>query len=100
MKLVDLIPEKEITEAVLNDYEKKLVLYKFTDERLKKKYGMSFKDFEKRNMVKEKGFLWETEQDAMNWEHAVEGIRHLEEKIKKIKEIKGAKGAGGHFPYF
>ena len=60
MKLVDLIPEKEITEAVLNDYEKKLVLYKFTDERLKKKYGMSFKDFEKRNMVKEKGFLWES----------------------------------------
>jgi len=87
MKLVDLLPEKEIKEAVLSEYEKRLVLYKLTDERLKKKYGMSFMEFEKRNVVAEKGFSWEVEQDAMNWEHAVEGIRDIEEKIKKIKAM-------------
>ena len=37
MKLLDLIPENELKEAVISDYEKKLVLYKLTDERLKKK---------------------------------------------------------------
>lgn len=36
MKLVELISEKEIKEAVLGEYEKRLVLYKFTDELLKK----------------------------------------------------------------
>jgi len=87
MKFVDLLPEKEIKEAVLSEYEKRLVLYKLTDERLKKKYGMSFMEFEKRNVVAEKGFSWEVEQDAMNWEHAVEGIRDIEEKIKKIKAM-------------
>ena len=87
MKLVDLLPEKEIKEAVLSEYEKRLVLYKLTDERLKKKYGMSFMEFEKRNIVAEKEFSWEVEQDAMNWEHAVEGIRDIEEKIKKIKAM-------------
>ncbi len=86
MKLLDLIPEKEIKEAVLSEYERRLVLYKLTDERLKKKYLMSFKEFEEREMVKEKGFSWEVEKDAMDWEHAVDGIRYLQEKINKIKE--------------
>ena len=72
---------------MLREYEKRLVLYKLTDERLKKKYGMNFMEFEKRNIVTEKEFSWEVEQDAMNWEHAVEGIRDIEEKIKKIKAM-------------
>ena len=87
MKLADILPEKEIKEAVLSEYEKKLVLYKFTDEQLKKKYKMSFEEFDEKNLVKKKGFSWDVEQDAMNWEHAVEGIRYLEKKIKKIKAL-------------
>lgn len=87
MKLLDLIPENEIKDAVLREYEKRLILYRFTDERFKKKYGMSFKKFEGKNIVKEKGFSWEVEKDAMDWEHAVEGIKYLQEKINKIKEI-------------
>jgi len=86
MKLLEVVSEKEIKEALLADYEKKLVLYKLTDERLKKKYRMSFKEFEEKNIVKERGFSWEVEKDAMDWEHAVEGIRHLKEKTNKIKE--------------
>jgi len=86
MKLLDLIPENELREAVLSEYEKRLVLYRLTDERFKKKYGMSFAEFEVKNVVKEKDFAWEVEKDAMEWEHAVEGIRHLQEKIEKLKE--------------
>ena len=47
---------------------------------------MSFEEFEKKNVVKEKGFSWEVERDAMDWEHAVEGIRYIQEKINKIKQ--------------
>lgn len=86
MKILDLVSEKEIKEALLAEYEKKIILYKLTDERLKKKYEMSFNEFEEKNIVKEKDFSWEVEKDAMDWEHAVEGIRHLQEKIDKIKE--------------
>ncbi len=86
MKIIDLIPDKEIKDAVLNEYKRKLVLYKLTDEQLKKKYGMSCKEFEEKNVVKEKGFSWEVEKDAMDWEHAVEGIRYIQEKITKIKD--------------
>ena len=86
MKLIDIISEKELKEVVLNEYERKTVLYKLTDERFKKKYGMNFSAFEKRNLVKEKGFSWEVEKDAMEWEHAVEGIKSLLKKIDKIKK--------------
>jgi transaldolase len=86
MKILDIVSEKEIKEALLAEYEKKIILYKLTDERLKKKYEMSFNEFEEKNIVKEKDFSWEVEKDAMDWEHAVEGIRHLQEKIDKIKE--------------
>ena len=34
----------------------------------------------RKNVVRGKGFSWDVEQDAMNWEHAVEGIRHLEKR--------------------
>jgi hypothetical protein len=87
MKLADLLPEKEIKDAVLSEYEKRLALFKLADEKFKKKYGMSFQEFEKNNLVAEKGFSWDIEQDSMNWEHAIEGIRYLGDKIKKIQEI-------------
>jgi hypothetical protein len=87
MKIADILPEKEIKEAVLGEYEKRLILYKLTDEQLKKKYKMDFKDFEEKNIVKKKGFAWDVEQDAMHWEHAVEGMKYIEKKIKKIKAI-------------
>jgi len=86
MKILDLVSENEIKEALLSEYEKKIILYKLTDERLKKKYKMSFNEFEEKNIVKEKDFSWEVEKDAMDWEHAVEGIRYLQEKTDKIKK--------------
>lgn len=87
MKLADLLPEAEIREAVLSEYEKRFALFKLTDEKFRKKYGMSLQEFENKNIIAEKGFSWDIEQDAMNWEHAIEGIRYIEEKIKKIQEI-------------
>lgn len=86
MKILDLIPEKELKEAVLSEYKRKIVLHRLTDERLKKKYGMELEAFEEKNVVKEKKFSWEVEKDAMDWEHAIEGKKYLQEKIKKIEE--------------
>lgn len=87
MKLVDLIPENKLKEAVISDYEKKLTLYKITDERFKKKYDMSFNEFAKKNIVEKKDYSWDVENDAMEWEHAVEGIRYVQEILGKIKEF-------------
>lgn len=86
MRIADIIPENELKEAVLSESRRKLVIYKLTDERLKKKYGMGFDDFEARNTVKKNDFSWDVERDAMEWEHAIEGIIYQQEKIKKLQE--------------
>ncbi len=48
---------------------------------------MSFIEFEKKNIVKEKNFSWEVEKDTIEWEHTMEGIKSLQEKINKTREI-------------
>lgn len=53
---------------------------------MKKKYGMTFQEFESKNVVKELDFCWQVESDAMEWEHAVEGIRYAEQKLKRIDQ--------------
>ncbi|ACI20881.1 MULTISPECIES: hypothetical protein [Thermodesulfovibrio] len=87
MKLTELITEKELKEMALNEYRRRIVLYRLIDEKMKKKYGMSFEEFEKKNIVKEKGFSWDVEKDAMEWEHALESLRTLTEKLRKIEKI-------------
>ncbi|MDI6864491.1 hypothetical protein [Thermodesulfovibrio yellowstonii] len=87
MKLTELITEKELKEMALNEYKRRIVFYRLIDEKMKKKYGMSFEEFEKKNIVKEKGFSWDVEKDAMEWEHALESLRTLTEKLRKIEKI-------------
>ncbi|WP_141267003.1 hypothetical protein [Thermodesulfovibrio sp. Kuro-1] len=87
MKLTELITEKELKEMALNEYKRRIVFYRLIDEKMKKKYGMSFEEFDKKNIVKEKGFSWDVEKDAMEWEHALESLRTLTEKLRKIEKI-------------
>jgi len=56
------------------------------NESLRKKYGMSFDEFESKNIVKEKEFTWDVESDAMEWEHAIEGSRYAEDRLKDLME--------------
>jgi hypothetical protein len=51
-----------------------------------RKYGMQFDEFVACGLVKEKGFTWEVESDAMNWEAAIGGIRTMERKLRELQE--------------
>lgn len=86
-KILEIIPEDDLKDAILSEYKRKLTLYKMTDEKFRKKYGMSFEEFDKKNIVKEKEFSWEVESDAIEWEHAIEGIRHISSKLKEIEAL-------------
>lgn len=85
--ILEIVSENELKEAMVSEYKRKFTLYKITDEKFRKKYGMSFEEFDKKNMVKEKGFSWEIESDAMEWEHAIEGIRYIDSKLKEIETL-------------
>jgi len=54
---------------------------------MRKKYGMSFSEFESSNVVREKKFSWDVESDSMEWEHAIEGFRYVDQKLNDLEEL-------------
>ncbi len=86
-RIVRSIPIDEIKEALVNEYRRRLIRYKMIDEVMKKKYGMDFNKFESENIVEKRKFSWEVESDAMEWEHAVEGIRYADGRLEGLKDL-------------
>jgi len=84
-KIVKEIPTNEVVKALINEYRRRLIRYSMTDEFMRKKYGMTFDQFESGNVVKERKFSWDVESDAMEWEHALEGVRYVEHKLKDVE---------------
>ena len=84
-KIVKEIPIDEVMEALINEYRRRLIKYNMTDEFMRKKYGMTFDKFESSNVVKERKFSWDVESDAMEWEHALEGVRYVKHKLKGVE---------------
>lgn len=54
------------------------------DNRFQKKYGITFDKFEKGNLVKEKGFSFEVENDYHEWDASIDAITALKDKIKDL----------------
>lgn len=48
---------------------------------------MSFEEFKAKNVVRERGYLFEVENDYCDWELAVDGIETAREKIKKLEKL-------------
>jgi len=86
-RIVRGIPVDEIKEALINEYRRRLIRHKMVDESMRKKYGMSFGEFESGNVVRERKFSWEVESDAMEWEHSLEGVRYVEQKLRELEEL-------------
>lgn len=70
-----------------NEYRRRLVRYENTDRALREKYGMSFAEFQKKNIVKARRFSWEVESDAMDWEQAIDGIKTVKRRLKDLNTI-------------
>jgi len=67
-----------------NEYRRRLSRYSMTDRALRRKYGMSYEEFEARNMVQEHDYSWEVESDAIAWETAIDGMRTMRRKLKEL----------------
>lgn len=78
------VSETEIREALLNEYKRKLLVYKLIDDQMTKKYNMDFAEFQSFNVVKENDYSWNVEEDSMEWEHSLDGIHTMQRKIKEI----------------
>lgn len=50
-----------------------------------KKYGMTFDEFERNEVVKTKGFTWEVESDSDEWDMANDGIQSMRRGLEELR---------------
>jgi len=48
---------------------------------------MSFEEFMARQLVRQRGYTWEVEKDAMEWETAISGIQTMERKLEELRAL-------------
>ncbi len=88
-KILDLlIPEGDldykVRKILIEDLKRKLVEFQLVDNRFQKKYGVTLEEFEKKNIIKEKGFSFEVESDYHEWDSALDAINALKAKIEDL----------------
>jgi len=66
------------------EYRRRLSRYSLTDRVLRRKYGMTYEEFEEHNLVKERGYSWEVESDAIAWETAMDGVKTMQRKLEDL----------------
>ena len=79
--------DTKVRALIEGEFMRRLAAYHHTDRTMSRKYAMSFDEFVARHVVKEKGFTWEVESDAMAWEMAVSGIKTLGRKLEELRQL-------------
>jgi hypothetical protein len=76
--------DTKIRSLLEAEYLRRLGRYRRLDHTLAQKYGMTFEEFLERRVVQQKGYTWDMEKDAMDWETAVDGMRTMERKLQEL----------------
>jgi hypothetical protein len=79
-------PDTRVRLLLRSEYLRRLARFHHVDRLMASKYGVQFDEFVSRRLVKEEGFSWDVESDAMNWETAIGGIRTMERKLRELHE--------------
>ncbi|HSN76713.1 MAG TPA: hypothetical protein VL334_16700, partial [Anaerolineae bacterium] len=62
--------DRKLTRLLEAELRRQLSRYDLTDRQLSRKYGMSYAEFENRQVTKQMGYSWEVESDVIAWETA------------------------------
>ena len=68
-----------------SEYLRRLSQNRRVDVLLTQKYGMSFDEFISRRIVRERGYGWDVESDAMEWETAISGMQTMRRNIEELQ---------------
>ena len=76
--------EEKIRDVLESEYRRRLTRYEHTDRLLRNKYGMTFDEFERREIVKAMRFQWEVESDSDEWEMAIDGMESMKRGLEEL----------------
>jgi hypothetical protein len=66
------------------EYRRQLSRYSLTDRLMREKYNLTLTEFERQKVTAQRGFTWEVESDAAEWELAVSGMKTLRRKLADL----------------
>lgn len=83
-----LIPQgdvdSKVRKIIIEELKRKLTEFQLINHRFEKKYGMTLDEFEKQNVIKEKGYSFEVENDYHEWDSAIDAIRTLKTYLEDL----------------
>jgi hypothetical protein len=77
--------DAKVRALLETEYLRKLSQYRRTDQAMVRKYAMTFDEFVVQRVVQQRGYSWEVESDAMNWETAIGGITTVERVMGSMR---------------
>ncbi len=77
--------EASLRQILASEIRRRLNRYELIDRHFRRKYGMDFKEFRERHVVKEKGYTFEVESDYCDWEMAVTSVDALRKQLAQIE---------------
>jgi len=77
--------DSKVRHLLKSEYLRRLSQYRRADVLLTQKYGMSFDEFISRRIVRERGYGWDVESDAMEWETAISGMKTMRRNIEELQ---------------
>ena len=84
-QLMGDMSDEELVGMLRREYLRKLTRYRLTDEFFRKKYGMTYEEFEKENVVARRNYSWEVESDAQEWEMSLDGIKTCLRRLGEVE---------------
>jgi hypothetical protein len=79
--------DAKIRRLLEAEYMRRLVQYRRVDRNLRQKYDTTFEDFIADRVVRQEGYTWEVETDAMDWETAVDGMETMRRKLQELQHV-------------
>jgi len=77
--------ERKVERLAEQELLRRLARYQLTDYTLRRKYNMTFAEFEAANVVEKQGFSFEVESDHQDWDLADDGIRTIEGQLAQLR---------------
>ena len=81
-------PREGTIKLITNELKRQSLEYMLIEKKLAKKYGMSFDEFKRNEIVKKENYSFEVEEDYCDWELAIDGIATVKKEIQNIAKCK------------
>ncbi len=78
-------PKQQVARLAGQELRRRLARYQLNDRLLREKYGMTLEEFETAQMVEQRGYSFEVENDHQDWDQAVDGIRTIERQLAVLE---------------